>query len=79
MPKKTQKKAVNAFIDTVKEAIAQKDKVQLIGFGTFEARVRKARNGRILAPAKPSKSRRLLFLLSRLAKLSRTPSTNNFA
>ena len=39
-------KAVNAFIDTVKEAIAQKDKVQLIGFGTFEARVRKARNGK---------------------------------
>ena len=46
MPKKDAEKAVNAFIDTVKEAIAQKDKVQLIGFGTFEARVRKARNGK---------------------------------
>ena len=45
MPKKDAEKAVNAFIDTVKEAIAQKDKVQLIGFGTFEARVRKARTG----------------------------------
>ena len=46
MPKKDAEKVVNAFIDTVKEAIAQKDKVQLIGFGTFEARVRKARNGK---------------------------------
>ena len=43
MPKKDAEKAVNAFIDTVKEAIAQKDKFQLIGFGTYEARVRKAR------------------------------------
>lgn len=39
----------------------------------------KLATARILAPAKPSKSRRLLFLLSRLAKLSKTPSTNNFA
>ena len=40
------KKDVNAFIDTVKAAIAKKDKVQLIGFGTFEARVREARTGK---------------------------------
>ena len=46
MPKKDAEKAVNAFIDTVKEAIAQKDKVQLIGFGTFEARKRNARTGK---------------------------------
>ena len=44
--KKDAEKAVNAFIDTVKEAVANKDKVQLIGFGTFEARVRNARNGK---------------------------------
>jgi DNA-binding protein HU-beta len=46
LPKKDAEKAVNAFIDTVKEAIAKKDKVQLIGFGTFEARVREARTGK---------------------------------
>ena len=46
MPKKDAEKAVNAFIDTVKEAIAQKDKVQLIGFGTFEVSERAAREGR---------------------------------
>ncbi|MDD6287250.1 HU family DNA-binding protein [Acidaminococcus fermentans] len=46
LPKKDAEKAVNAFIDTVKEAVANKDKVQLIGFGTFEARVRNARNGK---------------------------------
>ena len=45
LPKKDAEKAVNAFIDTVKEAVAKKDKVQLIGFGTFEALVRIARNG----------------------------------
>ena len=45
LPKKDAEKAVNAFIDTV-EAVANKDKVQLIGFGTFEARVRNARNGK---------------------------------
>ena len=46
LPKKDAEKAVNAFIDTVKAAIAKKDKVQLIGFGTFEARVREARTGK---------------------------------
>ena len=46
LPKKDAEKAVNAFIDTVKEAVAKKDKVQLIGFGTFEVRQRKAREGR---------------------------------
>ena len=51
LPKKDAEKAVNAFIDTVKEAVANKDKVQLIGFGTFEVRKRKARTGR--NPRKP--------------------------
>ena len=46
LPKKDAEKAVNAFIDTVKEAVANKDKVQLIGFGTFETRERAAREGR---------------------------------
>lgn len=37
---------VDAFMETVTEALEAKDKVQLIGFGTFETRERKARIGR---------------------------------
>ncbi|TPF17950.1 HU family DNA-binding protein [Priestia megaterium] len=39
-------KAVNAFLETVTETLAAKDKVQLVGFGTFETRERAARVGR---------------------------------
>lgn len=39
-------KAVKAFLETVTTAVAKKDKVQLIGFGTFEARKRAARTGK---------------------------------
>ena len=38
-------KFVNAFIETVSDALAEGDKVQLVGFGTFETRERAARNG----------------------------------
>ena len=37
--------AVNAFIETVKEALASGDSVSLIGFGTFLVRERAARIG----------------------------------
>ena len=46
LTKKESEKAVNDFIDAVKATVAKKKKVQLIGFGTFEHRVRKARNGK---------------------------------
>ena len=46
LTKKDVEKAVNALLDTVKEEVAAGKKVQLIGFGTFEARKRKARTGR---------------------------------
>lgn len=39
-------KAVNAIFDTIGEALKEGDKVQLIGFGTFETRERSARVGR---------------------------------
>ena len=39
-------KAVGAFVDTVKQALVEGDKVQIIGFGTFENRERSARTGR---------------------------------
>ena len=44
--RRPRRRTTYAFIDTVKEAVANKDKVQLIGFGTFEARVRNARSGK---------------------------------
>lgn len=44
-------KALNAFIETVTEALSNEEKVQLVGFGTFETRARKAREGR--NPRKP--------------------------
>lgn len=39
-------KALSAFIESIEEALANGDKVQLIGFGTFEVRERPARKGR---------------------------------
>lgn len=39
-------KAVNAILDSIGEALKEGDKVQLIGFGTFETRERSARTGR---------------------------------
>ena len=44
--KKESEACVKAFIDVVIEAVAKKEKVQLVGFGTFEARDRAARSGR---------------------------------
>ncbi|SFM73352.1 HU family DNA-binding protein [Thermodesulforhabdus norvegica] len=39
-------KALNAFIETVKEALSQGDKISLVGFGTFSVAERSAREGR---------------------------------
>ncbi len=38
--------AVKAFLDTVKDELVKGEKVQLIGFGTFEVAERSAREGR---------------------------------
>ena len=43
--KKDAEKAVTAVIDTIIEAVAAGDKIQLTGFGTFEQRTRNARTG----------------------------------
>lgn len=37
---------LNAFLETVVEKLAKGEKVQIIGFGTFSARKRDAREGR---------------------------------
>lgn len=46
MTKKDAEKFVGAFFNTVEGALKAGDKVQLIGFGTFEVRERGARKGR---------------------------------
>ncbi len=38
--------ALESMMDSVKEAVAAGDRVQLIGFGTFESKKRDARTGR---------------------------------
>ena len=43
--KKDAEKAVSATVDTIVDAIAKGDKVQLVGFCTFEQRQRNARTG----------------------------------
>ncbi|WHT47133.1 HU family DNA-binding protein [Sporosarcina thermotolerans] len=46
LTKKDATKAVEAVFDTIQSALANGDKVQLIGFGNFEVRERAARKGR---------------------------------
>ena len=46
LSKKDAEKAVAAVVASVEEALIKGDKVQLIGFGTFEVRERAARVGR---------------------------------
>ncbi len=45
LTKKDSEAAVNAVVEAVKDALAKGDKVQLVGFGTFEVRNRNARTG----------------------------------
>lgn len=45
--KKTEvEKVLKAFIDTVKDELKKDEKIQLVGFGTFEVSKREAREGR---------------------------------
>lgn len=44
--KKDAEIALNAFMESVQEALVAGEKVQLVGFGTFEVRERAARKGR---------------------------------
>jgi len=39
-------RGVNAFVDTIADALARGEKVTVTGFGTFEVRNRSARMGR---------------------------------
>lgn len=46
LPKKSTETTLNAFIEVVSEELKKGEKVQLVGFGNFEAKKRAARTGR---------------------------------
>lgn len=46
LSKKTSESAVASIIEGISDALAKGEKVQLVGFGTFEVRQRQAREGR---------------------------------
>ncbi len=46
LSKKDSEAAVTAMIDAITSALAQNERVQLVGFGSFEVKARAARTGR---------------------------------
>ncbi len=44
--KKDTEKVVSAVFESIKESLSKGEKVQVIGFGTFDVRARKEREGR---------------------------------
>ena len=47
--------ALSAALDVIMEALAEGDKVTLVGFGSFEPRTRQARDGRNPSTGQPIK------------------------
>ncbi len=43
--KKDAEKALNAVVDSITEALTEGEKITLVGFGTFEVKERKAKEG----------------------------------
>lgn len=46
LSKKDAENALSATLDAIAKALAEGDKVQIVGFGTFEVRERSAREGK---------------------------------
>lgn len=46
LSKKDSEKALKAFVDVVTESLTDEEKIQLVGFGTFDVSHRSARKGR---------------------------------
>jgi DNA-binding protein HU-beta len=55
LSKKDSEKALKAFTEVVTDQLKKGDKIQLVGFGTFEVISRKARDGRNPSTGKPMK------------------------
>ena len=53
LTKKDTEKVVSSFLSAVTDALVSGDKVQIVGFGTFEVRDRKEREGRNPANGEP--------------------------
>ena len=53
LSKKDAEKALKAFVDVVTEELKKGEKIQLVGFGTFEVSERAAREGRNPANGEP--------------------------
>ena len=68
LTKKDAEKALGAFFESVQQALIEGDRVQLIGFGTFEVKERAARKGRNPRRAKKLKFRQLKTRFSKLAR-----------
>ena len=62
--KKDAEKAVNAVLGLIEEALKNGEKVQIMGFGSFEVKERAARTGK-----NPATERRFRFLQARLLYL----------
>jgi len=45
LTKKTSREAVDAIVSAITDSLARKEKVTLVGFGTFQVMERKARKG----------------------------------
>jgi len=63
LTKKDTETILNAFIESIEETLKKKEKVQLIGFGTFEPRNRAARIDRNPRTKEESLCSRAAFLL----------------
>lgn len=46
LSRKDAEKALGAVVETITEAVVKGDKVQIVGFGSFETKQREARTGR---------------------------------
>lgn len=55
LSKKDSEKALKAFIDVVTEELTKGEKIQLVGFGTFEVSERPEREGRNPQTGEPMK------------------------
>ena len=71
MTKKETEKIVDLVLDTITETLATGEKVQLVGFGTFEVRERAARTGHnpiTREPIEIPKSKGAAFKAGRILK-----------
>ena len=68
LSKKDSEAAVNAALEAIAGALTDGEKVQLVGFGSFEVKKREARVGRNPRPRRRSRSLPPRFLCSRPAR-----------